>query len=170
MLFRKQKMPLNTEIERKFLVVDEFKSLSVGFISIIQGYLSADPERTVRVRITDKQAFITVKGKSDETGMERYEWEQEIKIDDAQNLIKLCLPGIINKTRYVIEHGQYLIEVDEFHDENEGLILAEIELLSKNDKLILPAWIGKEVTNDKRYYNSYLTHHPFSTWAESGTD
>lgn len=155
---------MNNEIERKFLVSGDFKNLSDGKFEIKQGYLSSDPNRTVRIRITDKKGFITIKGKSDETGMKRLEWEKEISVQDAKALFELCEPNRIEKTRYIIDYEGHLFEVDEFYGENMGLIIAEVEMQSINEEVSLPNWIGKEVTNDKKYYNSQLTKYPFKTW------
>lgn len=144
------------EIERKFLVIGEFKHVAVTSFRIIQGYLSSVPERTVRVRITDEKGFITVKGISNASGTTRYEWEKEIPVSEARELLNLCEPGIIDKTRYLVKAEPYTYEVDEFHGENEGLILAEIELPSEDAVFTKPDWLGKEVTGDVRYYNSML--------------
>jgi len=155
---------INIEIERKFLVSGNFKNIADGKFTIKQGYISTDPERTVRIRITDKKGFITIKGKSDISGMSRLEWEREISIHEAESLLKLSKAHPIEKVRYVVEHGNHIIEVDEFFGANQGLIVAEIELSSANEAIDLPEWLGTEVTNDKRYYNSYLSEHPFTVW------
>ena len=152
------------EIERKFLVTGEFKHLAKSRVEIAQGYLSSDPNRTVRIRKYADKAFLTIKGKSDPTGMKRFEWEKEIKTEDAEQLLEICEKGKIVKTRYLIEHDNHLFEVDEFKNENSGLIIAEVELESIDEEVILPDWIGKEVTNDSRYYNSHLSKHPFTDW------
>lgn len=152
------------EIERKFLVAADFKPYADGKIEIKQGYLSADPERTVRIRITGTDAFITIKGASDETGTSRFEWETQIPADEAHSLMELCLPGIIEKTRYIVEYDEWVFEVDEFHGLNQGLIIAEVELSEPDEEINLPEWLGDEVTQDYKYYNSYLTKHPFTTW------
>ena len=146
------------EIERKFLVnANDFKSLSTSKVFIQQGYLSKDPHRTVRVRIKDKQAFLTIKGISNASGMSRFEWEKEIALEEGETLIRLCLPTIIEKTRFIVPQGTLTFEVDVFEGEHKGLILAEIELPNEKTTIDLPPWIGKEVTGDKRYYNSYLS-------------
>ncbi len=156
-------MPL--EIERKFLVKGDFKTEATKSIRIIQGYLSSLPERTVRVRIKDSRGFLTIKGKPNATGMSRYEWEKEIPYEDALDLLRICEPGVVSKTRYIIPAQEDLIfEVDEFYDENEGLILAEIEVPREDHIFTKPEWLGREVTGDVRYYNSYLVKHPFKTW------
>ncbi len=153
------------EIERKFLVTSEdFKKEALSQKRIQQGYLSSIPERTVRVRIKENQAFLTIKGASNETGMSRFEWEKEISVDEAKKLLLLCEKGVIDKTRFEVKIGNHTYEVDEFYGENQGLIMAEIELNSENETFEKPNWLGKEVTNDKRYYNSYLSKNPFTLW------
>lgn len=152
------------EIERKFLVRGEFKSQAFQAERIIQGYLSSQPERTVRVRIRGDRGFLTIKGKSSENGVSRYEWEKEIPLAEALELMSLTEPGRIDKTRYLVRKGKHIFEVDEFYGENEGLILAEIELKDENEVFEKPEWLGTEVTGDLRYYNAMLTGHPFTTW------
>jgi CYTH domain-containing protein len=164
MVFKKKINTTNTEIERKFLVKGDFKQISTGKIHIVQGYLSSVPERAVRVRILGKKAFITVKGKSDETGMKRFEWEKPISVPDAQDLLKLCEANLIEKYRYIVEHDGHVFEVDEFLGSNKGLVLAELELQHVNEQVNLPDWLSNEVTQDKRYYNSYLSNHPYTSW------
>lgn len=154
----------NCEIERKFLVRGEFKHLAFKSVRIAQGYISSVPERTVRIRIASDKGFITIKGGSDNSGMKRFEFEKEIESDEAQQLLELCEPGVISKTRYYIENNNHIIETDVFDGDNEGLILAEIELKSTNDEIYLPDWLGDEVTGDKRYYNSYLSKCPYREW------
>ena len=147
------------EIERKFLVTSsEYKNLANRKSKISQGYLTKDPERTVRIRIRKGKGFLTIKGKSSKDGMSRFEWEKEIPIEEAQELIVLCLPTIIEKTRYEVIYKGNLFEVDEFEGAHEGLILAEVELKSSKDVIELPSWIGKEVTGDNQYYNSFLSN------------
>jgi adenylate cyclase len=153
------------EIERKFLVtstafLDEFRAKN----RIVQGYLSSVPERTVRVRIKGDKGYLTIKGKSSDSGMSRMEWEKEIALEEAEQLLRLCEAGVIDKIRYEIPVGKHLYEVDVFSGENEGLILAEIELQSENETFEKPNWLGMEVTNDTRYYNAYLSQKPFKTW------
>ena len=146
------------EIERKFLASStEFFALADSKVYIKQGYLSKDPHRTVRVRIKDERAFLTIKGISSESGMSRFEWEKEIALEEGETLMRLCLPTIIEKTRFIVPQGTLAFEVDVFEREHKGLILAEIELPSEKTTINLPPWIGKEVTGDKRYYNSYLS-------------
>jgi adenylate cyclase len=153
------------EIERKFLVTSEaFKKEAFTQNRIAQGYLSSVPERTVRVRIKGNKGFLTIKGISNESGLSRFEWEKEIPVDEATALLKLCEKGLIDKTRFEVKMGQHIFEVDEFYGENEGLILAEIELKSETENFESPNWLGKEVTNDDRYYNSYLSKNPYKNW------
>jgi adenylate cyclase len=153
------------EIERKFLVTsDDFKAAAFTKNRIAQGYLSSIPERNVRVRIKGDKGFLTIKGASNESGLSRFEWEKEIPVVEAQELLKLCEKGIIDKTRYEVKIGNHIFEVDEFYGENEGLIIAEIELESETEPFEKPIWLGKEVTNDKRYYNSFLSKNPFASW------
>lgn len=153
------------EIERKFLVKsDAYKNEAFSQKRIKQGYLNSNPERTVRIRIKDNKAYITIKGNSNASGMSRFEWEKEIPVEDAQNLLLLCETGVIDKTRYEVKIANHIYEVDEFHGENEGLEMAEIELQSETESFEKPDWLGEEVTNDKRYYNSYLSKNPFKNW------
>jgi adenylate cyclase len=153
------------EIERKFLVTsNDYKTEAFKNNRIAQGYLSSAPERTVRVRIKGDKGFLTIKGISGDSGMSRFEWEKEIPVFEAKQLLLLCEKGVIDKTRFEIKMGNHVFEVDEFHGENEGLIMAEVELKSENETFEKPNWIGKEVTNDNRYYNAYLSNHPFKSW------
>ena len=152
------------EIERKFLVKGNYKEYAYAHEEIVQGYLSSVKERTVRVRIKGKKAYITIKGVSNESGITRFEWEKEISINDARELLKLCEPGIIDKIRYYIKSDKHTFEVDEFNGENQGLVMAEIELSSENEQFEKPDWLGEEVTGDLRYYNSSLTKLPYSKW------
>jgi adenylate cyclase len=154
-----------TEIERKFLVASEdFKSAASRKTTIKQGYLNSDPDRTVRVRLRDSEGFLTVKGRSSEDGLSRFEWEKEINSEEAEELLKLCEPGMIEKIRYEIEVGKHIFEVDEFLGENEGLLLAEVELSSETEEFQKPSWLGPEVTGDLKYYNSYLIKKPYNSW------
>lgn len=153
------------EIERKFLVNTlEFIDQSHKSNKITQGYLNSHPERTVRIRLKDEQAYITIKGKSNESGTSRLEWEKQIDFAEANQLINLCEDYVISKTRYLITSGNHTFEVDIFHGENEGLILAEIELSSEDEHFDKPNWLGKEVTGDTRYYNSYIANNPYKNW------
>ena len=153
------------EIERKFLVKDDsFKKQAFKSTRIIQGYLSSVPERTVRVRIKGDKGYLTVKGIGNESGASRFEWEIEIPKKDAENLLKICEPGVIDKTRYLVKVGEHTFEVDEFYGDNEGLIVAEVELESEDQAFEKPDWLGEEVTGDPRYYNSMLMKNPFKNW------
>lgn len=153
------------EIERKFLVNSEaFKAEAFTQNRIKQGYLSSIPERTVRVRTKGNKGFLTIKGISNDTGMSRFEWEKEIPIEEAEKLLLLCEKGMIDKTRFEVRSGNHIIEIDEFYGENEGLIMAEIELKSETESFEKPIWLGEEVTSDIRYYNAYLSNNPFKNW------
>ena len=153
------------EIERKFLVISEsFIGESFAQKRIVQAYLSSVPERTVRVRIKGENGFITIKGKSNNSGTTRLEWEKEISLSEAESLLSICESGIIDKIRYEVKVGNHVFEVDVFSGENEGLIIAEIELQSENEIFEKPFWLGEEVTNDERFYNSFLSKKPFKTW------
>ena len=153
------------EIERKFLVTNtDFISESNSNNRIVQGYLNSDPSRTVRVRIKGEQGFLTIKGKGNASGTTRFEWEKEIDVAEAESLLLLCEKGIIDKIRYEILVGKHTFEVDVFSGENQGLIMAEVELSNENDFFEKPKWLGNEVTGDKRYYNSYLSKNPFTSW------
>lgn len=155
---------MGQEIERKFLIKGEFKTLSFQVTRIKQGYLSSVPERSVRVRLRGDKGYITVKGKGNTSGVSRFEWEKEIPVQEAQELLNLCEPGIIDKTRYLVNVGNHTFEVDEFHGDNEGLVIAEIELESEDEPFEKPAWLGDEVTGDPRYYNAHLVKSPYSRW------
>jgi len=153
------------EIERKFLVKNEsYKSESIKKQLITQGYLSSDPKRSVRIRICEQNAFITIKGKTSTSGTSRYEWEKEINVEDAKQLMLLCLEGIVTKIRYVIPFKNHTFEVDEFLKDNSGLVIAEIELSNENEDFERPRWLGKEVTGIKKYYNSQLSQNAYVNW------
>ncbi len=152
------------EIERKFLVRGEFKEFATQSSRVVQGYLNSAPERTVRVRVSGDKAFITIKGLGTESGLSRYEWERSIPVEEAMELLEFCEPGIIDKVRYLIPFEGHMYEVDEFHGDNEGLILAEIELESEDAVFARPEWLGEEVTGDTRYYNSILLKNPYRNW------
>lgn len=153
------------EIERKFLIVSHnFKNEAFAANAIKQGYLNSNPERTVRVRIKGDKGFLTIKGKSNEAGTVRAEWEKEITLADAEQLLQLCEPGTIDKKRYRVKAGNHIFEVDEFFGDNAGLVIAEIELKYEDEEFEHPAWLGKEVTGDIRYYNSYISQNPYNTW------
>lgn len=155
---------MSQEIERKFLVVGEYKTQAFAQSRIIQGYISSARGRTVRVRIRDGKGYLTIKGASNASGTSRYEWEKEIPLEEAEELMKLCEPGIIDKTRYLVRSGAHVFEVDEFYGENEGLTVAEVELGSEEEVFVKPDFIGVEVTGDIRYYNSQLMKNPYTTW------
>ena len=150
------------EIERKFLVSGEFRQDSPESYRIMQGYICSDPDRTVRVRVRGDKGFLTIKGRGSEDGLSRYEWEKEIPVTAAVELMALCGSGVIDKTRYLVPFGKHTYEVDVFHGANEGLVLAEIELSDEQEAYEKPSWLGEEVTGDVRYYNSMLNLHPFS--------
>jgi CYTH domain-containing protein len=153
------------EIERKFLVNSlKFKKEAASSFQIAQGFLNTHAERTVRVRIKGKQGFLTIKGKSNESGTSRFEWEKEISVVEAKELLNLCEKGIIEKIRYNIPYGNHIFEVDEFFGENEGLIVAEVELQDENETFQKPDWLSKEVTGQTPYYNSQLSKKPYKTW------
>lgn len=152
------------EIERKFLVKGEFKKFAAKQTRIIQGYLSSIPERTVRVRVKGDKGYITIKGIGNAAGASRYEWEKEIPVDEVMELLKICEPGVIDKTRYNVPVGGFTFEVDEFYGENQGLVVAEVELKSESDVFEKPEWLGTEVTGDVKYYNSMLMKNPYTKW------
>ena len=153
------------EIERKFLVTgDEYKQETFKVIHIIQGYLSSVPERSVRIRISGDKGYITIKGIGSDNGVSRFEWEKEISVEDARELMLLCEPGIIDKMRHLVKVGEYIFEVDEFRGDNEGLVIAEVELPEENAAFEPPAWLGREVTGEPRYYNVMLMKYPYKLW------
>jgi CYTH domain-containing protein len=143
---------------------EAYRTQAFAHSRIMQGYISSQHGRTVRVRIRDDKGYLTIKGPSDAAGMSRYEWEKEIPLDEARQLMTLCEPGLIDKTRYLVKSGHHTFEVDEFYGENQGLVMAEVELAAVDEPYVKPAFIGQEVTGDVRYYNSYLKAHPYSTW------
>lgn len=152
------------EIERKFLVDGEFRHIAESSVRVVQGYLSSVPERTVRVRVYGDRGFITIKGIGSSSGMSRFEWEKEISCEEAMSLMEICEAGVIDKTRHIVRVGDHVYEVDEFHGDNEGLVVAEIELSSEDESFVRPDWLGREVTGDSRYYNSMLSSNPFRNW------
>ena len=153
------------EIERKFLVLNNnFIALAVAENRIVQGYLNSNPERTVRVRIKKNKGFLTIKGKGNDSGTTRLEWETEIPLVEAEKLLSVCENGVIDKIRYEIPSGKHTYEVDVFAEQNKGLVIAEIELSAENEFFEKPNWLGKEVTGDNRYYNAYLSNNPFVSW------
>jgi len=156
------------EIEKKFLVKGDFKAEAFKATRITQGYLSSVPERTVRVRVKGEKGFITIKGIGNASGAARFEWEKEIPLDEAEALMAICEPGIIRKTRWLVpsEDGRHTWEIDVFEGENDGLIMAEIELGSEDETFEIPHFIGKEVTGDSRYYNSHMRQYPYRLWKD----
>ena len=157
-----------TEIERKFIVIGEFKSLATSSTHIAQGYIASGNGRTVRVRIRGDKGYLTIKGPSDKAGLARFEWEKEIPLAEAKALMKICEPGIIEKTRWLVpaEDGKHTWEVDVFEGDNAGLIMAEIELESETDQFKKPDFIGPEVTGDRRFYNSHMRRYPYKMWGK----
>jgi len=148
---------MTREVERKFLVKsDAYKIEAFKEVRIMQGYLSSAPERTVRIRVKDDKGFITIKGKSDDGGVSRFEWEKEIPLNEAMALMQIAEPGIIEKSRYLVKRGAHIYEVDEFYGEHRGLTVAEIELQNKDDFFEKPEWLGEEVTGNAKYYNAML--------------
>lgn len=156
------------EIERKFLVSDDsYRRLATSHSRIVQGYISTQRGRTVRVRIRGERGYLTIKGASDARGMSRFEWEKEISLPEAEQLMLLCESGArIEKIRYLVPSGRHTFEVDEFFGENLGLVMAEVELSSEDEPFLSPPFLGREVTGDVRYYNSQLMLHPYTTWKE----
>ena len=157
------------EIERKFLVEgDDYKQLSHQNFRIKQGYICSGHGRTVRVRRRNQQAFLTIKGPSADGGLSRYEFEKEITPEEGHQLLRLCEPGIIDKTRYLVKSadGSHTFEVDEFHGDNDGLVIAEVELGSADEPFTKPDFIGREVTGDRRFYNSHLRRNPYRLWRD----
>ena len=154
------------ETERKFLVKGDYKAEAYKAMRITQAYLSHTALSSVRIRIRDNQGFITIKGKTDAAGMSRYEWEKEIPVQEAKELLLLATPGQIDKCRYLVRNtdGKHIWEVDEFYGENEGLTVAEIELSSEDEPFDKPSWLGEEVTGDPRYFNSALRKNPYKNW------
>ncbi len=155
---------MNLEIERKFLVEGDFKPFVAGENRIVQGYLCSTPGRSVRIRISGGRGILTIKGMSNESGMSRFELERELSLSDAEALMKLCEPGMIEKTRFLVPAGRHIFEIDVFHGENAGLTLAEIELSEETELFEKPPWLGQEVTGRIEYYNSSLMRNPFSRW------
>ena len=156
----------NLEIERKFLVSGDFKSEAVSSTHIRQAYSNQAGGRTVRVRIRDEKAYLTIKGPSLDGGLSRFEWEIEIPVTDAEQLLELRVSAVIDKRRYLVPFGGHTFEVDEFYGDNEGLVMAEVELAEPSETFEKPDWLGQEVTGDTHYYNSHLSRHPYKEWAE----
>lgn len=161
-------MPL--EIERKFLVDGDYKSASFDSQRIAQGYIAMAGKTVVRVRTKGNKAFLTIKSAAAPGRIGRPEWEYEIPTKDALELLHLCHPAsVIDKTRYLVREGNHVFEVDEFHGLNHGLVLAEVELTTEDESFVRPQWLGKEVTGNYHYHNSYLSQHPFSEWNKDNT-
>ena len=152
------------EIERKFLVRGEYKSLAESVTHVVQGYLCRDAGRTVRVRIRGGKGYLTIKGKSSPDGLQRFEFEKEITLAEAESLLPLCLPGVVDKVRHLVSYGGHTFEVDEFGGDNAGLVVAEVELKATDEEFKKPPFLGEEVTGDPKYYNSYLAEHPCKQW------
>lgn len=153
------------EIERKFIVInDSYKAMAFQSDRIAQGYICREGGNSARVRVRGNNGYITIKGPSLDGGLSRFEWEKEISVAEALDLLKLCHDGIIDKIRHLVKCGEHIFEVDEFFGDNEGLVVAEVELGDANEKFEKPDFIGEEVTGDKRYYNSRLTRYPYKSW------
>lgn len=164
-IFVSKSIAMAQEIERKFLVKGDFLGEVYESHHIVQGYLNSAKGRTVRIRIKEDKAYITVKGPSDDGGLSRFEWEKEIPAEDAEKLLELAEPTPIEKTRHLVRSsGSHPWEIDVFEGANAGLVIAEIELDAADEPISKPAWLGEEVTGDRRYYNSWLSNHPFTTW------
>ncbi len=159
---------MHYEIERKFLVTGEFKSKAYNHTRIQQGYIASGNGRTVRVRIRDDKGYLTIKGPSGKDGLARYEFEREIPLQDARDLMSICEPGLIDKTRYLVKgpDGRHVWEVDEFYGDNEGLVMAEVELERADEYYEKPDFIGREVTGDRRFYNGHMRTYPFKLWKD----
>ena len=158
---------VHQEIERKFLVKDNsFKAHAYSKTHIEQGYFATEPGKTVRVRIRDDKGYLTIKGPSKKEGLARYEFETEISLEDAHEMMTLCMPGRVDKNRYLVKCGKHIVEVDEFFGDNEGLVLAEIELESEDETYERPDFLGKEVTGDYHYYNKYMLRRPYKLWKD----
>ena len=158
---------MGLEIERKFLVTGEFRDQTYSHSRIRQGYILTGQGKTIRIRIRDDRGYLTIKGPSDRAGLSRYEFETEVSLADAQDLMRICEPGIIDKTRYLVRSGEHIFEVDEFYGDNEGLVMAEVELGSEDEPFEKPSFIGREVTGDRRFYNSHLRRNPYCLWKDS---
>lgn len=159
---------MHIETERKFLVTGNYKDQAYDATHICQGYIASGNGRTVRVRIRGDKGYLTIKGPSTQAGLSRYEYEQEIKLADARDLMAICEPGIIDKTRYLVKSpdGRHTWEVDEFHGDNDGLVMAEVELASEDEAFAKPSFVGREVTGDRRFYNSHMRAYPFKMWRD----
>jgi CYTH domain-containing protein len=156
---------MNLEIERKFLVNNtSFITESFDQKIVKQGFLNSHKNRVVRVRVSNEQGFLTIKGRSNESGTSRLEFEKEISLEDANLLLKLCEKEVLEKIRYLVKSGKHTFEVDVFSGENEGLVVAEIELTEEDENFTKPSWLGKEVTGNVLYYNSELSKNPYKNW------
>ena len=156
---------MSQEIERKFLVTDSsFKNMAMSSSRIVQGYICSERGRTVRIRIRDDKGYITIKGASTDNGLSRYEWEHEIPAEETRELMLLCHDGMSDKTRYLVKSGNHIFEVDEFYGDNEGLVVAEVELSSVDEAYEIPPFLGEEVTGQVKYYNSFLMKSPYKSW------
>ena len=153
------------EIERKFMVVGEYKHLAHSSMHLVQGYI-ASGRRTVRVRLSDDRAWLTIKGPSRDGGLTRYEWEHPIEAKEAMELLQLAEGALIDKRRWLVNYEGHTFEVDEFAGQNEGLVIAEVELHSADEEFATPVWLGREVTGERRFYNSHLRSHPYSEWSD----
>lgn len=156
---------MKKEIERKFLIKGDFMPYVSSSTRIEQGYIAKSDSLTLRIRTRDDKGYLTIKGRSNEAGMSRAEWEYEIPVEQARELLSFS-KGTISKTRYLVPAGNHTFEIDRFYGKNEGLIVAEVELQSEDEEYPRPEWLGKEVTGDRRYYNSQLLKHPYSEWDE----
>ena len=152
------------EIERKFLVCGEYKQLAVSSTHIQQAYIASGNGRTVRVRIRDEKAYLTIKGPGNRSGQARYEFEMEIPLADARELMAIAEPGVIDKRRFLVPYEGHTFEVDEFYGDNEGLTMAEVETETEGEHVELPSFIGREVTGDRRFYNAHMRRYPFCLW------
>lgn len=152
------------EIERKYLVIGDFKPFAVEENRIVQGYLSSVPGRSVRIRLSGGRGYLTIKGPGNASGTSRFEWEREIPSTEAEDLLTLCEPGAIEKIRYRVPVGSHCYEVDEFLGQNTGLVIAEIELGHEDESFEKPSWLGREVTGQPEYYNTSLMKKPFQSW------
>lgn len=157
-----------TEIERKFLVISpSYKEMAHRSWLIRQGYICAQSGKTVRIRIKGDKAYLTIKGPSGQGGLSRFEWETEVSIHEADELFRLCEGPTIEKTRHLVEYEGHLFEIDEFHGDNEGLVIAEVELKKETEEIQIPPFIGEEVTGKVSYYNSNLARHPYKLWEKA---
>ncbi len=158
---------MSLEIERKFLVIgDSYKAQAYDASRICQGYICSGGGRTVRVRIRGEKGYLTIKGPAGPAGLARYEFETEVPLADAEQLMRLCEPGLIDKTRYLVRCGTHIFEVDEFYGDNEGLVMAEVELGAEDEAYERPDFLGREVTGDRRFYNAHMRRYPFKLWKD----